>query len=104
MPPMPTELPIACSLSATELPERLAQMSDLGRAALLDVEQSGTQAVMYFRRGAGASAQLAALVVAETRCCAFLDMPLRDDGDLLALNLHPPACPARDPGPLAAAV
>jgi hypothetical protein len=33
---MPTDLPIACSLTAGELPERLRQMADLGRDALLD--------------------------------------------------------------------
>jgi hypothetical protein len=38
---MPAELPIACSLSATELPQRLKEMADLGRAALVDVHECG---------------------------------------------------------------
>jgi hypothetical protein len=95
---MPTELPIACSLSATELPVRLAEMSDLGRAALLDVERSGTRAVLHFRAGADTSRRLAAIVAAEARCCAFLDMRLRDaDGGLaLTIDAPPDAAPVLD--------
>ena len=50
---MPTELPIACSLSAGELPDRLAQMAELGRAALLDARLDGRRALLRFAAGAG---------------------------------------------------
>jgi hypothetical protein len=88
---MPTKLPIACSLSATELPARLAEMSDLGRAALLDVERSGARAVLRFRSGAEIRQRLAVIVAAEARCCALLDMRLRDDDGGLALTVDAPA-------------
>src|SRR4051794_41982215 len=85
---MPNELPIACSLSAAELPERLAEMNDLGRSALLGVERKGTTAVLRFGHRAETSARLAAVVAAEARCCAFLDMTLRESPDALALTIR----------------
>ena len=48
---MPTQPPIACSLSATELPARLAEMADLGRAALLDARTDDGRAVLRFAAG-----------------------------------------------------
>jgi hypothetical protein len=88
---MSDELPIACTLSATELPERLAEMSELGRAALLDVERDGTRAVLRFRPDATTGQRLAAIVAAEARCCAFLDMALREERDTLSLSIVAPA-------------
>ena len=88
---MPTELPIACSLTAAELPERLAEMSDIGRTALLDVVREGPRAVMRFRPGVDTSQRLADIVAAEARCCAFLDITLRDTGDALELTIDAPA-------------
>lgn len=41
---MPAEPPIACSLSATELPVRQAQMAELGRDALVEAHVGGTHA------------------------------------------------------------
>ncbi len=40
---MRTDLPIACSLDATELAERLAWMGELGGSALADVRQDGSE-------------------------------------------------------------
>jgi hypothetical protein len=95
---MPTELPIACSLSAAELPARLAEMNDLGRSALLGVERKGATAVLRFRHGGETSERLAAIVAAEARCCAFLDMTLRQTHDVLALTMSAPpdAAPVLD--------
>src|SRR4051794_32972719 len=87
---MPTELPIACSLSAAELPRRLAEMGELGRSALLSVERSPTTAVLRFRRGDDTSERLEAIVAAEASCCAFQDMTLRDSGDALVLTMVAP--------------
>jgi hypothetical protein len=88
---MPAELPIACSLSAAELPVRLAEMGDLGRSALLSVERSPTTAVLRFRNGGETSRRLASVVAAEASCCAFLDMTLRDGGDAIALTITAPS-------------
>jgi hypothetical protein len=76
---MPTELPIACSLSATELPVRLAEMAELGRSALLDVRHDGTHAQLRFAAAAGVHEGVDAVVAAETDCCAFLTMRVSEN-------------------------
>src|SRR3954447_21929203 len=88
---MPTELPIACSLSAAELPTRLAEMNDLGRSALVGVERTKTTAVLRFRADGETGERLAPIVAAEARCCAFLDMTLGETGDTVALTIAAPA-------------
>jgi hypothetical protein len=88
---VPTELPITCTLSPSEVPERLAEMSHLGRAALLDVDRSHARAILRFRAGATTRDRLEAIVAAEARCCAFLDMTVAEDRDALALTITAPA-------------
>jgi hypothetical protein len=88
---MTTELPIACSLTAAEMPGRLAEMADLGRSALLSVERDDTRAVLRFRADAEICERLAAIVAAEAKCCAFLDMTLTDEHDALVLKISAPA-------------
>src|SRR4051794_17264510 len=95
---MPTELPIACSLNAAELSDRLAEMSALGRSALMSVDRTPNTAVLRFRPGAETSGRLAAIVAAESRCCAFLDLTVSEAGDALALTISAPtdAAPVLD--------
>ena len=52
---MTTEIPIACSLSADELPKRLEEMSAIGRDALLGVTPKALCASVTTRRRAHAS-------------------------------------------------
>jgi hypothetical protein len=87
---MPTDLPIACSLSATELPKRLAEMHDVGRRALLDVRTTGTHARLSFAPGAGVRDRVEAIVAAESQCCAFLDMTVGDRADTVLLTIDAP--------------
>ena len=87
---MPTELPIACSLSATELPARLAQMAELGRDALADVELRGTHATLRFAAGPGVRERVTSVVAAESACCAFLAMQVRDEPDAVVLDITAP--------------
>jgi hypothetical protein len=86
---MPSELPIACSLSAAELPQRLAEMSAIGRAGLLAAETDASRAVLTFRPAA--FERLAAVVAAEAECCAFLKMKLDDGPDAVQLTIEAPA-------------
>ena len=88
---MPTDLPIACSLTATDLRARLAEMRDLGAAALLAVDRCGADAVLRFRRTGSARTRLAAIVAAEAQCCAFLDLRLSEDDAALVLRISAPA-------------
>jgi hypothetical protein len=87
---MPTELPISCSLSATELPKRLADMADVGRAALLDVHYAGRHAKLRFAGGAGVRGRVDAIRAAELQCCAFLDMAVTDEPDTVVLTIDAP--------------
>jgi len=88
---MPAELPIACSLSATELPERLAEMAALGRAALVDAVADTTRAQLRFSAGAGVGERVRAIVAAEARCCTFLTMRVTHDRDTVVLTVDAPA-------------
>ena len=86
---MPTDLPIACSLSADELPERLDAMGAVGRTGLLAVERAGARAVLRFRPAA--RDEVAAIVAAEAECCAFLTMELREERGAVVLTIEAPA-------------
>lgn len=85
-----TELPMACSLSAAELPGRLAEMSAIGRDALLEAERSERRTILRFRRGDQTRERLDAIVAAESSCCAFLSLELREDSDGIALTIGAP--------------
>jgi hypothetical protein len=87
---MPSELPIACSLSATELTARLAQIAQLGRDALVDVEPGETHATLRFAAGAGVRERVTSVVAAESACCAFLAMQLRDEPGAIVLDISGP--------------
>jgi hypothetical protein len=88
---MSNDLPIACSLTAGDLSARLDEIGAVGRAALLGVERTAGGAVLRFRPGTDTAERLAAIIAAEARCCAFLDMTLRDAGDALVLAIEAPA-------------
>src|SRR5947209_19732274 len=87
---MPTELPLACTLTATEMSARLAEMSAIGGAALLGAVTAGPRATLRFRGGRDTRARLTAVVAAEAECCAFLNMTLRDGPDAVELIIDAP--------------
>jgi len=62
------------------------------------VKRTKTTAVLRFRHGGETGERLAAVVAAEARCCAFLDMALGETGDDLALTISAPpeAAPVLD--------
>jgi hypothetical protein len=83
--------PIACSLDAGELRERLAEIEAIGAESLIDRARDGKQHVLRFRANAETERRLKEIVAAESRCCAFLDLKLvRRDGELI-LTLAAPA-------------
>jgi hypothetical protein len=87
---MPDQLPIACSLSATDLPKRLQEMTDLGRDALLDSHLDGTRARLRFAAGTGIRDRVDAIVAAESSCCAFLTLHVTDEPDAVVLTIDAP--------------
>jgi len=87
---MPSELPIACSLSADELPVRLAEMAAVGENALDSSEIDGTRAVLRFRARTDTRERLDEIVAAESRCCAFLDLKVTSKSEFVVLTVDAP--------------
>jgi hypothetical protein len=93
---MTAPLPIACTLTADELPARLAEIRAVSRHALRAKAATGTHAVLSFDPAPGVRDRLAAIVAAESRCCAFLTMALVDEPGAITLTIDAP----EDAGPV----
>jgi hypothetical protein len=87
---MATELPIACTLTAAEMPARLAEMREIGRASLLDAESSGSHARLRFRPDDTTRVSLDRIVAAESKCCAFLAMRIGEEPGAVTLTINGP--------------
>lgn len=82
--------PIVCSLSATDLSERLAEIASIGNDALLHVRNDGRHAELCFATGRDVRERVDAIVVAESQCCAFLAMRVTDTPDGVVLRIDAP--------------
>jgi hypothetical protein len=82
------DLPVACTLTAAELPARLAEIAALGRDHLTASEHDGERAILRF--DPAARERLEAIVAAERQCCAFLDLDVEDGPDGLTLTVAGP--------------
>ena len=89
---MATDVPIACTLSATDYRARLAEIAALSRDALRHVEQRG--ATLDLRYAPEAAARVRRLVEQERACCAFLEFELHEDADDVRLLVTVPAAAA----------
>jgi hypothetical protein len=86
-----TDLPIACSLDADTLTQRLGEMSALGRDALLDVDAAVPgRAILRFRCDDGTRTRLEAIVAAEASCCAFMRFALANEPAAIAMTIEAP--------------
>jgi hypothetical protein len=83
---MPT---FACTLTAAEMPDRLAETAALGRSLQSSVVVDG-RAVLRFRPDDETRARAAAFVAAESVCCSFLSFELLDEPDALVLTVDGP--------------
>jgi len=84
---MDTDTPIACSLSGDELPGRLAELGAIGRDALLSVSPDGA---LRFRADTALRERLDAVIAAESSCCSFLKLDLREQAGELVLTIGAP--------------
>jgi hypothetical protein len=82
--------PIACSLTADELPARLAEIRAVGEGSLVGSEIEGPVARLRFRADDELRSRLTAVVEAEARCCAFLEFDLSDHGREQLLVIRAP--------------
>ena len=78
------ELPIACSLDAAALAERVAEMRAVGRGSLVAADPRG---VLCFDPSPGVRVRLERIVAAERECCPFLELDLQDEPDALRLTV-----------------
>lgn len=82
--------PIACSLDAGKLRERLTEIEAVGAERLIEKTREGERHVLRFRADAETERRLEEIVAAESRCCAFLDLELTREGGELTLTLAAP--------------
>ena len=87
---MPTDPPIACSLTAADLPARVDEIAALGRDALVAAHAADRRALLRFAAHPGVRERVDALVAAESRCCAFLTMRVEQAGGEVALTVDAP--------------
>jgi hypothetical protein len=88
---MPTELPIACSLSAAEMEQRAERWRRLAGEALLGSSYEERVARLRWRAEPAVERELRELVRLEGECCPFLDLKVAGlDGDLLLEISGPP--------------
>ena len=85
---MPTDVPIACSLTADDLPARMADAAMLGRQGLLDVSTTGARAELRFK--ADAREEVDRFVAAESECCPFFRFEQRDEEETTVLSIEGP--------------
>ena len=87
--PTPAALPIACSLDASDLPGRIAEITAAGQA-LRDVQATPHVAVLRFVAHERTRKRLTAIVAAESQCCAFMGFDLREETDEVVLTITAP--------------
>jgi hypothetical protein len=88
---MTKDKPIACSLGASALDQRLAAIADIGADSLVSRETRGDRHLLRFRSNDETRQRLEGIVAAEAECCSFLDLSLAEKGGELVLSIAAPA-------------
>ena len=89
---MAAEIPIACTLAATDYRARLAAIADLSREALRHVERRGL--TLDLRYAPEAAPRVRQLLEQERACCAFLQFELHESADEVRLLVTAPPAAA----------
>lgn len=84
---MSQEIPIACTLSADELPGRIESARELGARALVGVTVADRRALLRFD---GEREGVDAFVAAESGCCSFFTFETSQDGERVELEILTP--------------
>jgi hypothetical protein len=87
---MTEALPMACSLGASELRQRLDEIAAIGAESLIGRSEEDGRHLLRFRSDARTRRRLAAVVAAEAECCSFLALSLEQRGDELVLSIGAP--------------
>jgi hypothetical protein len=82
--------PIACSLGANDLQQRLDEIAEVGAAGLVGRDSEGGTHTLRFRADEATHRRLEEIVAAEAECCSFLELELIEQGDEMVLTLGGP--------------
>jgi hypothetical protein len=82
--------PIACSLGASDLRQRLDEIAEVGASSLIERSADGERHLLRFRSNEETRRRLEAIVAAEAKCCSFLDLSLDERGGELVLSVSAP--------------
>lgn len=82
--------PIACSLGASDLRQRLNEIAEVGAESLIERTADGERHLLRFRSDPETRRRLETIVAAEAQCCSFLDLSLEEQGGELLLSLSAP--------------
>ncbi len=89
--PSPRDVPIACSLSATDMRQRQSDIARLASVSLRSRTAIDGGQRLTFAGDDDTAQQIDRLVAAEAECCPFLRMHVRRDGDLVIVDVTGPA-------------
>lgn len=82
--------PIACSLGASDLRQRLDEIAEVGADSLIERKADGEHHLLRFRSGSDTRRRLEAIVAAEAKCCSFLGLAIEEEGGELVLSISAP--------------
>ena len=83
-------LPIACSLTASEMSDRSREFADLARRALLTSERTVGGLRLRYRWSEAVEEEVLDLVRREQQCCPFFRFHVSDDREGLLLEVTAP--------------
>jgi hypothetical protein len=81
-------LPVACTLGAAELRERLGLITTLTRDSLMSYRRSDL--ALELRYPPDALDRVRAMVAGESHCCPFLDFALREEAAVVRVTITAP--------------
>jgi hypothetical protein len=87
---MSADEPIACSLGAADLEQRLVAIAAVGADSLIARKVDDGRHLLRFPADGATRRRLEEIVAAEAQCCAFLDLSLSEEGGELLLSIAAP--------------
>lgn len=87
---MTERTPIACSLGASDLRQRLDEIAEIGADSLIERDADGGRHLLRFRSDPETRRRLETIVAAEAECCSFLELSLEEQGGELVLSVSAP--------------
>jgi len=87
---MTEAVPIACSLGASDLRQRLNEIAEVGAASLIERTVDGKRHLLRFHSDPETRRRLEVIVAAEAECCSFLELSLEERSGELVLSIGSP--------------